>query len=252
MSGNNRPSSPTQVASAQHPSGCTCGCLHSGLPKALYKVYRDTTEQIFTGILVLDSEQRMLLKLNDPNWCDWEEGDTYADLQDKGHLMKTQEFCLDVSQYHANPEERKEIKDLDGILQDFKDKPADFVFKPEETQKFDTQFPHGTESSVGGRWTIPQIRTDDMVKIVASKHVPVLGADATERLWVEVLAVSQGSGNNQRVVGIMSNDLENPALRMKDLLNDHTLDPKYELKSGELVAFPVTRVFGVEHGKHWK
>jgi len=244
MSGNNRPSSPTQVASAQHPSGCTCGCWHSGFPKALYRVYRDT-EEIFTGILLLDSEQSQLLKLNDPNDCDWEEGDTYSDLQDKGHLMTTDEFMFDVRQYHANPEDRKEIKDIDGILHDFKDKPADFDFN---TQRFDTKFPHGTKSSVG-RWAIPQIRKDDMVKIMASKHVPVLGADATERLWVQVVAVCQG-GN--RVVGIMSNDLENPALRMKRLFEDHTLDPKYELHAGEFVAFPVTRVFGVEHGENWK
>jgi hypothetical protein len=131
---------------------------------------------------------------------------------------------------------------IQGILKEFKDKPDDLEISPADRERFDTIFPHNTP---GERWGIPQIRADDLVKVIAAKYVQAVQHEARERLWVQVLAVT----SNGIVVGIMSNDIENPLLGIKNIPDDMTCDPDYHLHEGDLVSFPVTCVYGVEHGR---
>jgi len=252
---NNRSSSSTKVASSKHPNNCTCGgCGHSGFPLALYRDFRDIEKDVFTGILLLDSNDKAW-KLHDPNYLDFKGGESTTELAGTGHEMTTIEFVLDLGQYEANPEARqiKNVKDLHGILKDFTVPPDDFEISSKDQERFHTVFPHGTKLAPTEKTPnihlVPQIRTGDMVKVMAYKYVELMDREARERLWVQVMAVT----NTGLLVGYMNNDMENPALTnvFRNGGNDIVPDPEYHIKAGDLVSFPVTCVFGVEHGENW-
>jgi hypothetical protein len=250
-----RPASPTEVATPTHPAGCSCGCLHSGFPKSLYRKFRDDPSgEVFTGILLMDSD-RTLFKLDDPNG-DVDEGDALEDLQGKGRVMTGGEATLELKQYNADPAERTgpagdlHVRDMKGILKDFAEKPADFDIKTADRARFHTVFPHGIPAQVHrrGRWTVPQVRAGDTVKIMAAKYSEMAQRECSERLWVHVEAVA----NPGVIIGQMANDIESPLMLTKQFPTDMTMDQDYHYHAGTLVSFPVTCVFGVEHGENWK
>ena len=213
----------------------------------MYREYRDEGET-FTGILAMDSAQTKFWKLNDPNYMGFEPGDTVEDLAGTGHLMDVNEVVCDLMQYNLDPTERTngDTKDIGNILRDFKDKPADFDVRDPQG-RFNQIFPHGRYSTGPGRWLIPEIRAGDKVKIMATKHLMGMGfPPATERLWVEVEAVS----NPGIITGLMNNDIDSPFLRFVDM-DPNNIDPNYRLKAWDRVSFPVTCVFGVDHGPNW-
>eukprot|EP00522_Entomoneis_paludosa_P012971 CAMPEP_0172447268 /NCGR_PEP_ID=MMETSP1065-20121228/6602_1 /TAXON_ID=265537 /ORGANISM="Amphiprora paludosa, Strain CCMP125" /LENGTH=249 /DNA_ID=CAMNT_0013198515 /DNA_START=34 /DNA_END=783 /DNA_ORIENTATION=+ len=246
----NRPSSPTTVAN--HPAGCTCGCTHT-FPKALYRKFRDDDDEVFTGFMIVDSDWTTW-RLNNPNM-----DITVGDLSEQqGHVVDNEEFILTLKLYYANPEERvvegQKIKEITHILKDFPDKPQDFDLKMD----LDVAFPHGTPGSpLQGRWTIPQIRAGDRVRIMAVKQLPAFefhgmefpAKEATERCWVSVVGVACTPGY---LVGIMEHNLDSPMLQAKQFPSDMTMDEDYHIHEDDLVSFPVTCVYGVLHGRYWE
>ena len=107
---NNRLKSPTQVASNEHPGGCTCGCLNT-FPKVVYRDFRGS-EPTFTGILQVDGTFQCMWKLNDPNYLGFNDGDTLKDLAGTGHIMTQAELLLELKQYNLDPKERSPERSL--------------------------------------------------------------------------------------------------------------------------------------------
>jgi hypothetical protein len=83
---------------------------------------------------------------------------------------------------------------------------------------------------------------------MAVKYLEWASREATERLWIHVMAVA----NPGVVVGVMANSIDSPMLQVKQFGIDMTMDEDYHLHSGDLVSFPVTCVFGVDHGDNWE
>ena len=71
---------------------------------------------------------------------------------------------------------------------------------------------------------------------------------ATERVWVRVHAVA----NPGIIVGELVNSIQSPVLLSKQFPVVMTMDEDYHLLEGAAVSFPVTCVFGVEHGENWE
>jgi hypothetical protein len=261
-----RPSSPTEVVSPNHPSGCTCGCLHSGFPKAMYLQYQG--QEVFTGILLLTADMdspNSRFKLNDPNFSDYHDGDTIesSNLAGHGHVMTDQEFALELTQYDAqydDPEQQHDanrlaatIKNAIPYLKDYPNKPHNLgshgmvrFIKPEEIQRFSTVFPHGTLGEQD-RIIIPQVRALDTVKVVLYKYIPDLELDAIETIWINVLAVTCTG----MLVGAVNSPIQNPGITSKCFPLDMSPDPNFDLFEDVLVSFPVTCAYGVRHGKNW-
>jgi len=202
---------------------------------------------MFTGILMLDSNGNFW-KLNDPNYM-FEDGENMM-ATNTGHKMDDMEFVLDLTQYNEDPKDRFEgVKDIEGILKDFSDKPSDFDIRPFGNKPFSSIFPHGIPGS--GSWIVPQVRAGDYAMVTVEKCVvdKTTGTptDAQEHCGVYVVAVTQTG----IITGHLTHDFVLPIVLAKRFQYDLSKEPKHDLHRDDLVSFPVTCVYGVVHGENW-
>lgn len=165
-----------------------------------------------------------LIKLDDPA----------GPLDGLSHEMSDAEFLSECFHYGGSSYSSSgfpAIKTKGLFLRDFADKPADFIDTQEDS--FDLKYPHGISNAHRRRFVgpTPQIRHGDQVRLMAERQVlPGMLPPAGERFWAQVISVTAFG----MVTAICCSDLN-----------------WIDVQDDDWIAFPVTRIVGMQRGELW-
>ena len=211
--------------------------ISSPFPNAMDR-HKGETEW-FMGIVTNPATLDMV-KLDDPT----------GELDGPGHIMDDNEFFTEC--YHYDPSiERNNIPPIKTDrfhLADFTDKPDNNVYTGNVNVIFDQKYPHGTPPPNHRRHIgrIPQVRHGDRVQVVLIQKTTVGGLPTiiVKQVWVKVWSVTAFDMVTGHVISIHR--------QHNTTTGTVTTATTASIRPGELIAFPVTKILGVQHGKNWE